>query len=241
MDLEAIIAQTSYNILMVACVVIAILVVISLRTKHPTEHLKQFLFYSIIAATLIPTFYMIGSTIYLNTNSVSKGPVHWHADMEVWNCGKEVNLQDPVGMLSNKIGTATLHEHNDKRIHLEGVVVHPEDASLGKFFRVIGGQITEDSVVVPTNTGKLPLTSGSVCPDGQEAKLQVFVYQTDTEKYFTQRKLDNPADYKISPYSIVPPGDCIIVEFGPERDRTDKLCVQYKTALKIDKLKGEKP
>lgn len=241
MDLEAVIAQTSYNILMVACVLLAILVTISLRTKHPTEHLKQFLFWSIVAVVAIPTLYMASSTIYINVVSASKGPVHWHADLEVWNCGQEVNLKDPEGMLSNKIGTATLHEHNDKRVHLEGVVVHPEDASLGKFFKVINGEITSTTVVVPTNNGELPLTSGSMCADGQEAQMQVFVYQTDDEQYYSQMKLTDPAKYLISPYSAVPAGDCVIVEFGPVRERTDKLCRSYKVAEEIGKLKGERP
>lgn len=243
MDLESAIAQTSYNILMVACVVLAILVIVSLKTKHPSQHLKQFLFISIIIAVAVPTLYMSIATIYLNNVSISKGPVHWHADIDIYNCGKEVNLQDPQGVLSNKIGTATLHEHNDKRIHLEGVVVHEDDASLGKFFRVIGGEITPSSITVPTDGGKLPLVSGSMCPDGQEAQMQVFVYQTDAELYYTQKKLEDPASYLISPESVVPPGDCIIVEYGPVRDKTDKLCRSYKVAMdpKVQKLKGERP
>ena len=240
MDLEAQIAQLSFNILLVASVLLAILVTISLRTKHPSDHLKQFLFFSIIAAVILPTLYLIGSTIYLNAVSASKGPVHWHADIEIWNCGKEVELKDPEGMLSNKIGTATLHEHNDKRIHLEGVVVHPEDASLGKFFKVIGGELNSDSVVVPSTNGQLPLTSGSICPDGQEGQVQVFAYQTDKDNYYSQKKLENPGEYLISPYSVVPPGDCIIVEFGPVKSRTEKLCRSYKVAETIDKLKGER-
>ncbi len=240
MDLEAQIAQTSYNFLMVASILLSILVTISLHTKHPTEHLKKFLYWSIVAVVIIPTLYMSVSTIYLNVISSSGGPVHWHADVEVWNCGKEVELKDPQGVLSNKIGTATLHEHNDKRVHLEGVVVHPEDASLGKFFKVIDGDLTDNSVVVPTNSGPLPLTSGSVCADGQVAQMQVFVYQTDSDDYYSQTKIVDPARYIISPYSAVPKGDCVIVEFGPVRDRTDKVCKSYQVAEKIGKLKGER-
>lgn len=241
MDLEALIAQSSYNVLLAACVVLALLVIISLRTKHPTPQLKKFLFIAICVFVILPTVYMSAATIYLNNVSSSKGPVHWHADFELWNCGQEVNLKDPVGTFSNKVGTATLHEHNDKRIHLEGVVVHPEDASLGKFFRVVGGEITATSVTIPTNNGPLPLTNGSMCADGQEGKLQVFVYQVDQDNYYTQKKIENPQDYQIAPHSNVPPGDCVIVEFGPERDRTDHLCRSFTVANEIGKLKGERP
>lgn len=241
MGLEESIAKNSVNLLIGATVVLAVLVGISLQEKYLNEKLKKFLFISIVISIAIPTFYMIFSTVYLNTVSVSKGPVHWHADVEVWACGKEVELQDPTGFLSNKIGTATLHEHNDKRIHLEGVVVHPEDASLGKFFQVIGGEISNDSLIVPTNNGPVPYTNGSMCADGSEGQVQVFLYQTDSDQYYSQRKLENPEQHLIAPYSAVPQGDCIIVEFGPSRDRTDKLCRSYKVAETIDKLKGERP
>lgn len=241
MGLEESIAKNSVNLLIGATIVLAVLVSISLHEKYLNEKLKKFLFIGIVLVTAIPTLYMIFSTVYLNTVSTSKGPVHWHADIEVWACGKEIELQDPTGFLSNKIGTSTLHEHNDKRIHLEGVVVHPEDASLGKFFQVIGGDLTSSSMVVPTNNGPIPYTNGSMCADGSEGQVQVFVYNVDDENYFTQRKLDNPNDYLISPYSQVPKGDCIIVEFGPNKEKTDKLCKQYKVAQEIDKLKGERP
>jgi hypothetical protein len=240
MGLEESIARNSVNILIGATIVLAVLVGISLHEKYLNEGLKKFLSSAICLVIAIPTLYMIVSTIYLNNVSVSKGPVHWHADIEVWACGKEVELQDPTGFLSNKIGTATLHEHNDKRIHLEGVVVHPEDASLGKFFQVIGGDLKSDSVIVPTNNGPVPYTNGSMCADGSEGQMQVFVYQTADDLYYTQKKLDDPASYLISPHSQVPPGDCIIVEFGPNKDKTDKLCRSYKVAQEIDKLKGER-
>jgi hypothetical protein len=240
MGLEESIAKNSVNLLIGATILLAVLVGISLQEKYLTEKLKKFLFIGIIFAVVVPTLYMIVSTVYLNTVSASKGPVHWHADIEVWACGKEIELQDPTGFLSNKIGTSTLHEHNDKRIHLEGVVVHPEDASLGKFFQVIGGELANESLIVPTNNGPIPYTNGSMCADGSTGEVQVFVYQAGEDGYYSQQKLENPADYLISPYSQVPRGDCVIVEFGSYKDRTDKLCKQYKVAEEIDKLKGER-
>lgn len=240
MDLEASIAQTSWNVLFAAIVLLVILTIISLHEKHLTERLKKFLFVSIIAVVILPTLYMIVSTVYLNVTSVSKGPVHWHADFEFWSCGKELELKDPEGALSNKIGTPTLHEHNDKRIHLEGVVVKHDDDSLGKFFRVIGGEITDTSVIIPTTTGPAVLNNGTMCPNGEPGIMQVFVYQTDSEGYYSQHKVEHPAQYEISPYQNVPSGDCIIVEFGAPKEKTDKICRSYKVAEEIDKLKGER-
>lgn len=240
MGLEESIAQNSVNLLIGATIALAVLVGISLQEKYLNEKLKKILFIGICVVTAVPTLYMIVSTVYLNSVSSSGGPVHWHADIEVWACGKEVELEDPKGTLSNKIGTATLHEHNDKRIHMEGVVVHPEDASLGKFFQVIGGEISKDSLIVPTNNGPYPYTNGSMCADGSQGQIQTFVYQVDKEGYYSQKKIENPEQYIISPYSQVPSGDCIIVEFGPEKDRTEQLCKSYEVALEIDKLKGER-
>jgi hypothetical protein len=48
---------------------------------------------------------------------------------------------------------------------------------------------------------------------------------SDTE--YVQTKVSNPASLVISPESTVPPGDCIILEFGKKRSYTDKLCEQF--------------
>ncbi len=100
----------------------------------------------------MPTFILFGSTIYLNVTSDSKGPVHWHTGIEFWSCGAEVELRDPTGFLSNKVGTSTYHEHNDKFIHLEGVVIdREEDSGLQKFMRVTGGYLEKDRIGIPIN------------------------------------------------------------------------------------------
>ena len=239
MDLEHIIASYSWKILGFASLILLVLAVVSLSIKKPKPFIKKVLFLSIITAVIIPTLYLISSTVYLNSVSSSKGPVHWHADIEIFACGKEINLKDPTGW-SNKIGTATLHEHNDKRIHLEGVVVKPDDASLGKFFRVIGGGISPTAVSIPTNEGVVTFENGMDCASGEAGELQVYVYKTDSEQYYTQQKLTNAGEFIISPYSSVPAGDCIIVEFGVPKDRTERICRSYAVAEEIGKLKGDR-
>jgi hypothetical protein len=235
-DLEEKIGSLSFDTIILSTVILLILTVISLLVKKISPIQKKVLFISISAITIIQTFFLAASTVYINSISYSKGPVHFHADFEIYNCGEKVDLLDPSG-LSNKIGTATLHEHNDLRIHLEGVVVEESDQSLGKFFFVIGGHIDSNSLSVPTNEGQLELTNGTTCPDNSTGTINVFVYKI-VNGYYIQEKLKEPEHYIYTPYSQVPPGDCIIIEFGEEKDTTDKLCTSYKVAEKIGKIKN---
>jgi hypothetical protein len=234
-DIEAQIASWSLKSVLIASLVLIVLLGLSaLLKKHSTK------VFAIIVLTVVSTsLFLIGSTVYLNLASSSKGPVHWHADYEVWACGDKLDLRNPKGRLSNKVGSSTLHEHNDGRIHLEGVVFEPKDASLGKFWRVVGGQLTSTALTMPTVNGDKTFVNGQDCK-GQPATLQVFVYNVDKDKYYSQRKLESPASYVISPESNIPPGDCVIVEFDQPKDRTDKLCVQYKYAQERGELKGER-
>jgi hypothetical protein len=234
-DLEAQIASWSVRSVLTASLILVVLLGLSaLLKKHSSK-----VFGVIILTVTSTSLFLIGSTIYLNVVSSSKGPVHWHADFEVWACGEKQDLQNPKGRLSNKVGTATLHEHNDERIHLEGVVVEPKDASLGKFWRVVGGELTKDALVMPTVNGVKSFVSGQDC-NGQPAAVQVFVYKVADDNYYSQTKLADPAAYVISPESNIPPGDCVIVEFGQAKDRTDRLCAQYKYAEQRGELKGER-
>ena len=248
-NIEHLLNTYSLYLLVFGTISLALLAAIALKAKKLSEESKKLLFIAIAGVTLIPTLVMSGSTVYLNTISSSGGPVHWHADFEIWNCGEEVDLKDPKG-LSNKIGTSTLHEHNDKRIHLEGVVIKSEDASLGNFFHVIGKDmpiegsgeragLTATSLTVPTNNnGLMSMHNGSLCPSGEPAEIQVFVYKTNKDNSYTQQKISDPQNHIIAPFSVVPQGDCIIVEFDAPKDRTDKLCRSYKVAEEIGKVKG---
>lgn len=237
-NLESTLSNYSLMVLGLGAFLLVVLAIISLKTKHLSHEAKKILFLSVIVATLVPTVVMAASTIYINVISSSNGPVHWHADFEVFACGQEFDLKDPKG-LSNKIGTATLHEHNDKRIHLEGVVLTPPDASLGKFFEVTGGELTNDHVSLITNDGLKTFKTGDMCGD-KSVDLQVFLFQTDKDGYYTQQKLSDPAKHIIAPYSSVPSGDCVIIELDAPKDKTERICRSYAVAEKIGKLKGEK-
>lgn len=152
MDLEQQIATISKNVILSASILLAVLVLLTVALRDRLPKARPFLFTSLAATLLVPTIFLAVSTIYLNTKSESGGPVHWHAEIEFWACGTELELRDPTGFLSNKIGTSTYHEHDDKHIHLEGVVVKKsEDASLGKFMRVTGGSLSNLGIDVPLN------------------------------------------------------------------------------------------
>ncbi len=150
--LEEIINSLSVNAVWIASVLLILLTLSGIWVvKKRKEKLKAPIFVLIALTVSVTTLIIVGATVYLNIKSAAGGPVHWHADMEIWACGNELNLRDPSG-ISNKIGMPTVHEHNDKRMHIEGVpVTLPDDVSLGKFMQVIGGEVSNQTLVVPLN------------------------------------------------------------------------------------------
>ncbi len=225
--------KNSYSIQAVILASLLILVVFLLvyLTKN-RESLKKYFFLGIAITTLLTTIFLVSSTLYLNSVSVTKGPVHWHAGFEVFYCGKKVDLKNPVG-LSNKIGTPILHEHNDNRIHVEGVVITEKDVSFGNFVKVIGGAVTEDSLTVPTVNGNLMMRDGDECSDGTLGEINAFLYKVEGKNIGRERfsDMNHLRDHVLSPYTSVPPGDCIIIVFAAYISRSDKLCESYKAAI----------
>ena len=133
-------------------ITLIVLLFIASIVNNRWPKLKTSLFVLITLLISGTTLLLVGSTIYLNLVSDSGGPVHWHAEVEFWACGTELELKDPYKFLSNKIGSPVLHEHNDKWIHLEGVVVDLEqDASLGHFIETVGGALRPGLLQMPIN------------------------------------------------------------------------------------------
>lgn len=149
-SLETDIRNLGIRVVLVSSVALFILVFIAGLTKNKSPRLRLPLFLLMAFTIVVSTGTLFGSTIYLNTKSESGGPVHWHADIEAWACGVQLELRNPSGFLSNKIGTPTLHEHDDQRIHLEGVVVKAStDATLGHFLNVVGGSVSNEELNFP--------------------------------------------------------------------------------------------
>ena len=175
-----------------------LIVVILLFHKIMNDTIKKIVYLLIIIITSLVTIYLVLTTLHLNIISQTKGPVHWHADFEIWVCDKEIKLAEPKG-LSNKQGVDLMHAHNDNRIHVEGVLLDKKAASLGAFFYAIKGSISSDGIKVSSDEGLLSIHEGDKCNE-QPAKLYVFV---------NGNLIDNPSAYIISPYEKVPPGDRI--------------------------------
>jgi hypothetical protein len=217
----------------IASLVIVVLTLLSFKKKL-SESMKWMLFAGFIVAILFPTVYLTWSTISLNITSETGGPVHWHADFEVWNCGEKLDLINPEGLL-NRVGTSVFHEHNDDRIHVEGTILDTASVDLHSFFDVVGGRLEDTSFVFPSEAGRIE--SG-----GCEGELQIFVYKVlnpddrDSMRY-VQEKVS--VDYVLSPHSNIPPGDCIIIEFGEIKEKTDKLCKTYEVAVEKGRLEVE--
>jgi len=263
-DLETTLSNVSLTVTIVGAALVITLLILAATFNNKFPKVKLPLFVAIVVVVIGTTITIGGNTIFLNLKSVTGGPVHWHEDLEIWACGNELELRDPMG-ISNKIGTPALHEHNDKRIHLEGVPTSlPYDFSLGKFMNVIGGGLSSDALTVPLNDSKYfengpgeadgdgpgspapeliepfiknstngkiaTFVNGEKCGEQatQASQVQVFTYHyNEADNTYRQTKLTNPNNYAGTRSETVPPGDCVIIEFSPLKDRTDKLCRQY--------------
>lgn len=190
-------------VLYVASIFAGLGVFYSVFVKSISESAKKIVFFLIAAPILLTTLYLGASTIYLNMVSESGGPVHWHADYEVWVCGLEFRLSPPAG-IENKVGSAVLHEHNDRRIHAEGVLLRLEEASLRNFFIQAGGNMDDSSLTLPTSEGVRTWKNGDLC-NAKAGRWFVFV---------NGKEVEHADDYIISPYSMVPPGDRIKLVFS---------------------------
>ena len=260
-DIEATINSLSIQTVLVASLILVILLGVASKVVKNKKYnaFKVPLFIAVASTIVLPSLLLIGSTVYVNTISESKGPVHWHTDTELWVCGQEIELRNPTGFLSNKIGTSTFHEHDDKRLHLEGVVIEKEyDASLGKFMDLSGGAISSTTLIIPTeesifendadgdvvrgdeqtvrkylsrdaeNLSQITVRNGQTCDDGHPAEIQAFLFRFNKDdNTYDQTKLADPRTYVMRDESIVPPGDCVIVEFDVPKNSTDRLCKQY--------------
>ncbi|HEY1074658.1 MAG TPA: hypothetical protein VGE59_03100 [Patescibacteria group bacterium] len=235
-DIEAELSSLGLRLVLMTLAGVFVLLLASMAIHKPTELLKRSLFWGITIAVVTTTFVLIFFSVTLNTNSWSKGPIHWHADYQVYACGQQLDLVDPVG-LGNKIGTPSRHEHNDNRLHYEGVVLSSGNAKLGSFMEVLGAELTNDSLVFPTNTETVHYHTGDTCSDGTVGEVQVFLYRVGAGNVYTQTKLEHPEDYIIRSESAVPPGDCLVIEFGAPKEMTDHICRSYEVADQIGKIR----
>ena len=102
--------------------------------------------------------------------------------------------------------------------------------------------MTQDRMTIPTDNGIVDVSNGGSC-NGEPAQIQVFLLKVSNPKdhnewTYSQAKLSDFTNYVLSPYAAVPPGDCFIVEYGPQKERTERLCETYDVAVKRGDLRG---
>jgi hypothetical protein len=239
--LEESIRTTSIQLILLATLIITVVTLISLFHKRKGEKEKIVLFLTILVSSVSVTIFMSASTVYINMISETNGPIHWHADFEIWKCGQKLDIIDPTG-IENRVGTPVLHEHNDDRMHVEGTVIRKSELNLARFFEVIGGYVSNDAFSIQTNDGVVGAKNGDLC-DGKTGKLQAFVYKvTNPDELkrwrFVQEKVSDIPSHVLSPYSIIPPGDCIIIEFGEEKETTEHMCETTRISIQRGELNG---
>ena len=200
-----------FLILGISSVLFALLVLYALFKKRQSKQEKYILFWSMVVVLGIATLYLVAYTLTITLLSVTNGPVHWHADFEIWVCGEKQFIPESKG-ISGKIGSNTLHHHNDYRIHIEGAVMEYEDIMLAQFFQDIGGSLGQAYVRIPQENGSVAYwQNGNYCPDGKEGMLHLYVQRGFTDEW---EEVEEIPSYIISPYADVPPGDRLKLIFG---------------------------
>lgn len=187
--------------------IVLILLYSNIKMASLSEIEKKWIYRAVVFITVLATLYLVISTILLNLESDTGGPVHWHADYEIWYCGKLLGLEKHSD-LEGKTGTNILHHHNDNRIHIEGTVIKKSDVTISKYFENIGGLLQSGKLKVILEDGSIfSVKNGDLCPSGKPGQLKVFVNGKEVKDY---------PDYVISPYSTVPPGDFIEIVFSEQ-------------------------
>ncbi len=166
--------------------------------KKNLETAKKVIFWIIVVVTAYVSLTIFYQTIQINVTSWSKGPVHWHADVDIEICGEPYFLPSIEGF-RNQVGTELVHTHEDMRIHVEGPVMEPEEASLGNFFDLQGIPFSATEITDKKN--------GDLCPDGKPGKVRMFVNGKESFEF---------DKHIIAPYPDVPPGDFIKITFGAD-------------------------
>ena len=233
--------DNAYNVVILATLLLALCVGYAVLAKPRKERTKKIIFAGIAIVAVLSTLYLAASTVYLNTISPTGGPVHWHTDYEIWNCGTKLDLIDPTG-IDNRVGTWEVHEHNDDRMHIEGTVVDLEQGTFRHFFEIIGSTFSATGFTYPTTHGVETLPYAGSC-NGQRAELQAFLLRVtnpqDAKQWiYGQQKIPVSLETRMQPYSNVPPGDCLVIEFDTPKETTTHSCASYRAAMNRGELHG---
>lgn len=113
--------------------------------------------------------------------------------------------------INDRVGITKYHEHNDKRIHLEGTFNQREDATLAAFFETFEGRLTDGQMKFPTND-KVYETQ-----EGDEKTLKVAVKKgVGGDRAWN---IINPEQYVISPHKRGPLLDDIFIIYDSRSEQ----------------------
>jgi hypothetical protein len=204
---------------------------------------KNIIMNGFLIAVLVPSLYTAGAFVHQSQTSWSGGEIHWHADYEVMveenNEYQQLDLIDPSNFceetrhesttmcsLNDRTGSTKYHEHNDNRIHLEGIFKKREDAVLSAYFETFGGKLTNTELRYPTNDRMVEKA------EGNSETLKILIKQgvggnrewCAIEKQSNLSEQDicrtsegelatTPSNYVISPYKRGPTLDDIFIVY----------------------------
>lgn len=207
------------------------------KEKELSEQGKMILMTGFLLAILVPSIYATSAYSHRIATSWSGGEVHWHADYEVVVQDEngeyhQLDLIDPARFcqqseeggymcrLNDRTGVTEYHEHNDRRIHLEGTAKTREEATLRVFFQTFGGDLTNTRLVYPTNdrvwrlqnrenrTLKIAVQQQITREEGVGARwclISRTAPEQDVCRSFDNNELARlPSEYVISPYQQGP-------------------------------------
>lgn len=135
--------------------------------------------------------------------------------------------------LSDRTGITKYHEHDDSRIHLEGIFKEREDATLAAFFETFGGELSTTKMKMPTNSGAVDKTEEgeyevtTVVQKGvvRERKWCVLDNTAPQDEICRNQRGElalGPSNYVISPYKRGPALDDIFIVYD-SRNATEVL------------------
>ncbi|HLD80670.1 MAG TPA: hypothetical protein VJA40_01575, partial [archaeon] len=214
------------QVLVYTSVISGLAIIAALIFRDAAEHHKKALFLAIAVPVALSTLYLAGTTVYLNLVSETGGPVHWHADYEVWDCGKQVtDFLESETVWDNKVGSPTIHHHGDYRMHIEGVLLRVTDARIHNFFEKIGGEYDEGSFsYVDSAKAVKRLENGDLCPNGKPGAWKLYVQDGPKKERKWRLETQGP-NYVIQPFADVPPGDFLKLVFDSEDDESKMKAV----------------
>src|SRR3989338_5384328 len=86
------------KVVLASSAIVAVFVFLSLFFKNSLLDKHKKIMFTLIAVPIAAaTLYLVGVTLALNSISATGGPVHWHADIEVWACGERYHFVHSQG------------------------------------------------------------------------------------------------------------------------------------------------